>query len=83
MSGNKIESREQLIKALADEFDACAGEYTIPDKPRSRLQKYRLTETPQAVSPVRKPLPRCWSAASIRPVVTTSASAGTTSPGMW
>ena len=44
MSGNKIESREQLIKALADEFDACAGEYTIPDKPRSRLQKYRLTE---------------------------------------
>ena len=30
-------------------------EYTIPDKPCRRLQKYHLTETPQAVSPARKP----------------------------
>ena len=32
MSGNKIESREHLIKALANEFDACVGEsYPVID----------------------------------------------------
>lgn len=32
MSGNKIESRERLIKALADEFDDCVGEsYPVID----------------------------------------------------
>ncbi len=49
----------------------------------SGISPIATTETPQAASPARKPLPHCWSAASIPCTATTSASAGTTSPGMW
>ena len=49
----------------------------------SHISPIATTRTPPAASPARKPLPLCWSVASIRPVATTSASAGTTSPGMW
>ena len=48
----------------------------------SGISPIATTETPPAALPVRKPLPPCWSAASIRTAATTSASAGTTSPGM-
>lgn len=30
-------------------------EYTVPDKPRSRLQKYRLTETGRAALAASEP----------------------------
>jgi ATP-dependent DNA helicase RecG len=37
-----------LRQALSDLMAAGFAEYTIPQKPNSRLQKYRLTETGRA-----------------------------------
>ena len=38
---NRTKFRDSLVKPL---IEAGLLELTIPDKPRSRLQKYRLTE---------------------------------------